>query len=108
MFQGVIDFLQNAVAWLLALMKACLTTILTMLEDLIAWVIDQLLSLVVAICQQFNVTIPAEFISAINALPPEIMNTFHLLGIPHALAIVTAALGIRFILGLIPIVNVGR
>ncbi len=80
--------------------------------DVFVWVFDQILGVVVAIVSTLD-TLPG--FSTVNTatswfsqIPPEMLNILGLIGAGDALAIIAAALMIRFALGLIPLVRVGR
>jgi hypothetical protein len=107
--QGLIDFLSSVLGWLLALTKATIQTLFTMLEDLIAWVLHVLFSVVIELINSFGDCCVGglNFPQLSSAFPAEILNVFWLLGIPHCLACIGVAYLIRFCLQLIPFTRLG-
>jgi hypothetical protein len=106
--QGLIDFLSSVLGWLLALAKAIVQTLFTMLEDLIAWVLHALFSIVEWLLDLFDFSGFSISVSTlVNSIPPEILNVLWLLGIPHCLALISGAYLIRFCLQLIPFTRLG-
>lgn len=105
---NLIDWLSGLPAWIFQLFKDFLSSLFYMLIDAFCFMLDHLLLGIKALldlipipaglsnANQYLVGAPAEFISMMVAVR-----------VPEALAIVVAALGIRFLLGLIPVVRVG-
>lgn len=107
--QYLIDFISNIVHWLFALVMAVINTIIAMLQDLICWCVDQLLSAVVYILGllDFGTLDDGAYSAALNGLPADIWNVFWLLGLPYCMGIILTALMIRLVMQLIPFVRLG-
>lgn len=101
-------WLQAFVGWLLSLVEKLVTTLVTMFQDLSAWLLDQLLGVA-----QAAITAMGDPMSGYDPsswwaqVPPDIVNYAILFGLHDALAIVVGALIIRFGLQLIPFVRLG-
>lgn len=105
---ALIDWFTGLPAWLLQLFKDLVSSLFSMLADLAAYVLDMLLQGVIGLIAL--VPIPATQFNANQYLagaPAEFLGMLVAIRIPEALAIIVTALGIRFLLGLIPIVRVG-
>lgn len=107
--QGIIEFFQNFVGWLLALAKTFIMTLVSMFEDLICWVCDELLSVGVWLVSLIEVdSLGDDTLSdMVGTLPAEVLNALWLLGVPHAVGIILTAIAIRTFLQLIPFTRLG-
>jgi len=106
---NVITFISEIPAWFLDLFKNMVTALFEMLGDVGAFIIDKLLLGVLNIINSF--TFDSTIYNAtsyLNGAPAEFLGMLVAIRIPEALAIIVAALLIRFALGLIPFVRVGR
>lgn len=77
-----------------------------MLTDLISWIIEQLLDIVVAAVNALDINGLHGFGSGFG-LPEEIINVMALCGVGSAVGIITAAIGVRLVLQLIPFTRLG-
>ena len=77
-----------------------------LLTDLVSWVIEQLLGLVVSAVNALDLGGLQGFASG-SGLPEEILNVMALCGVGSAVAIITTAIGIRIALQLIPFTRLG-
>lgn len=109
MMQGII---QTIVNWWRALWQTfqnLFDSFVAAVEDLFAWGLDSVYGAGISMIE----AMPVEELdqsgveSSLAALPVEILNVMWLLNVPHALAIVAAAYGIRFVLQMIPFVRWG-
>lgn len=107
--QGIIDFFYNLVHWFFALVLAVINTVVSMLQDLFCWIVDQLLAVAVYVVGLFDFDFlqTTTFSDAVNQLPATMINVFWVLGLPVALGMVVVAIGIRLLLQLIPFVRLG-
>lgn len=107
--QGIINFFYQVVLWFFALVMAVINTFVAMLQDLVCWVVDQFLAVAVYVMGLFNF----EFLGdtsvseAFDQLPATLVNVLWVLGLPHALVLVTIAIGIRLLLQLVPFTRLG-
>lgn len=76
------------------------------LTDLVCWVLEQLLGLVVSAVYALDLGGLQGFASG-SGLPDEILNVMALCGVGSAVFIITAAIGIRIALQLIPFTRLG-
>jgi len=77
-----------------------------MATDLVCWVIEKLLDLVVSALKALDLSGLQGFAPA-GGLPEEILNVMALCGVGSAVAIITTAIGIRLALQLIPFTRLG-
>lgn len=104
-----IDWIAGIPAWIFSLLKNLLSALFDMLADLVAFVLDKLLQGVVSLVGL--IPMPAVSFNANSYMagaPAEFIAFAVAIRLPEAFAIIVAALGIRFLLGLIPLVRVGR
>lgn len=104
--QAIIDTIVAFGDWLLGLVKAVFTSVWDMFDDAFCWVVDKLLSVAVSLVGSVDtsgVSLPGSW----QSLPSEVLNIMGLLGFGQCMAIITAALTIRFGLQLIPFVRLG-
>lgn len=104
--QAIIDTIVAFGTWLLGLVKLAVTTLWDFFDDCFCWVLDKLLGVAVTLLGTIDtsgVSLPGSFAT----LHSEILNILGLLGFGQCMAILTAALTIRFTLQLIPFVRLG-
>lgn len=77
-----------------------------MLTDMISWIIEQLLDIVVGAANSLDIGGLQGF-GAGFGLPEEIVNVMALCGVGSAVSIITAAIGVRLVLQLIPFTRLG-
>ncbi|MBY0576413.1 MAG: DUF2523 domain-containing protein [Gallionellaceae bacterium] len=105
---NLIDWISGLPAWIFSLFKDGLAALFDMLYDLLCYSLDMLWQAVTALIAL--VPVPSVTFNANNYLagaPIEFISMLVAIRIPEAFAIIVAALGIRFLLGLIPVVRVG-
>lgn len=96
------------VAWVGQLWSSAFVALWDLVKDAFSFVFDQVLGVAVAALSGIDV-------SAMNglsaqgwgALPAELINILGLIGVGTAISIITAAIGIRLLLQLIPFVRLG-
>lgn len=106
---NLINWFAGIPAWFLNLLKNFLASLFDMLADLFAYLLDMLLQGVTALINL--IPVPASTFNANSYLagaPAEFLSMLVAIRIPEAFAIIVTALGIRFLLGLIPLIRVGR
>jgi hypothetical protein len=99
----------NAVlSWLLSIISSVFVGLWTLLTDFFIFILDQLFDLVLYIVGgmswDFGAFSPATYWAM---LPADLISVLNLIGVPIALGMIVAALGIRFVLQLIPFVRWG-
>lgn len=96
------------VAWLLALVGSVFVGLWALLTDFLIFVLDSLFGLVLYIVSgmswDFTTFNPVTYW---NQLPADLVSVLNLIGVPIALGMIVTALGIRFVLQLIPFVRWG-
>lgn len=108
MLKGIWDWLAGLPAWLLAVVIAAFTSMSDLGKDILCWFIDDAFVLVEVILNSIPANVvnfdPAPYFSA---LPADLVNAASYIHLPAALGLIVAALGIRFVLQLIPFVRLG-
>lgn len=105
---NLITWLGNIPAWLFQLLKDLLSSLFDMIIDVFCFILDALFQGVIALLAL--IPLPAASFNANQYLagaPAEFLNMMVSIRLPEAFAIIVTALGIRFLLGLIPVVRVG-
>lgn len=105
---NLIDWLSELPNWLFTLFKNFLASLFDMLVDLFCLILDQLLKAISGLIN--SIPIPATTFNANQYLagaPADFINMMIAIRMPEAFAIIVVALGIRFLLGLIPLIRVG-
>lgn len=104
----LLSWLNAFTAWILTVIASVFVGLWSMLTDLFIFVLDSLFDLVLYIVSgmswDFTTFNPVTYW---NQLPAELISVLNLIGVPIALGMIVAALGIRFILQLIPFVRWG-
>lgn len=107
-FGRIYDFVADFVQALLIWIKKLVTTLVVIIEDMAAWLLDGFLSIVVSAVRELDQYVPAtSFADLAGSLPGEALQAMGASGVGEGLVIVTAALAIRFFLQLIPLVRLG-
>ena len=104
----VLSWIGSIPDWFFTLVKDLVATLFDMLGDLFAFVLDQLFQGIIAIIAL--IPVPTTTFNANQYLagaPSEFIGMLIAIRIPEAFGIIVVALGIRFLLGLIPVIRVG-
>lgn len=75
--------------------------------DGVCWVVESLLGLGVTAVGGMSTGVFTDAAQVFQLIPVEVLNILALLGVGQAIAIITAAILIRFVLQLIPFVRLG-
>lgn len=95
-------------AWFGLLAVAVFVSIWDVIKDAFSWLFDQVLSVAVSAITAIDVTgLTNSALGGWGALPAELLNVMVLIGVGTAIKIITAAIGVRFALQLIPFVRLG-
>lgn len=108
-YNNLLAWLGGIPAWFLHLFKDLLSSFFDMFGDFAAFLLDKLLLGVGAILAL--IPVPTTSFNANQYLagaPADFIGMLVAIRVPEAFSIIVVALGIRFLLGLIPFVNVGR
>jgi hypothetical protein len=101
------EWFTNFPSFLLAVISSLFTSIVVLLKDFFFWIVESILDLAISILDSFDLSGLVDALGAFGDLPSEIVNILGLIGIGEALAIIGAAILIRFALQLIPFVRLG-
>lgn len=93
-------------AWFSALFVSVFVSIWDLVKDGFSWLFEQILTVATSAIGAIDVSgLPK--LSTFGSLPAEVMNILGLLGVAQAIAVIVTAIGIRFVLQLIPFVRLG-
>jgi hypothetical protein len=107
MIQSVIDTFVGFWTALLDLVQKGFTSLLTMLKDVLLWVLDQLLSLVTTLLGAVDLSAITQNLGIFQQIPTDTLNIMGLLGFGQCMVIIGGAIVIRILLQLIPFVRLG-
>lgn len=105
-FTAIFEKVTAVLQWCVDLVLAVFLAFYLLVKDGFSWLFDQVLSVAVSAVGAINVS-ALTGISGWSAVPGEILNVLSLLGVGTAVSIITAAIGIRIVLQLIPFVRLG-
>ena len=94
------------VSWFSALFIAVFVSFWDLIKDAFSWLFEQVMTLATSAITAIDVS-SISSLTSYGSIPAEVMNILGLLGLAQAIAIITAAIGIRFALQLIPFVRLG-
>lgn len=95
------------VSWVGSLWVAIFTAAYDLIKDGFSWLFDQVLQIATTAVSSIQVGPLTSLVSGVGTLPGEILNILGLLGVGTAIGIITAAIGIRLLMQLIPFVRLG-
>lgn len=95
------------VSWFSELFVAIFVALWDIFRDMFAWVFEEALTVVASALGALDVSGINNNIHAYGSIPGNVMLVMSCIGLGEALAIITAALTIRFTLQLIPFVRLG-
>jgi len=103
-----LNALWEAIAgFFIAILSGIIETLYNVLTDVFLWIFDAILTMAESVLSSLNFDFPSIQPYLIE-LPDEVVNIMKLVGVPECLVILTTALTIRFTLGLVPFINLGR
>lgn len=100
------DTLTTLVKFFLDLIVKVFEAVWDMLTDLICWIIENILDLVISAVKAIDFD-GLSGLAPASALPAEILNVMSLCGVGTAVGIITTAIGVRLALQLIPFTRLG-
>lgn len=95
------------VAWFGSLFVAVFVAIWDLIADAFSWLFDQCMKVAIAAIQGIDVSALSSNLNSWGSLPADLLNVLGLLGVGTAVSIITAAIGIRLVLQLIPFTRLG-
>jgi hypothetical protein len=112
------DWLALALTWILERISAALTWIGELFEvvfesawllllDVVSWVFDEALGIALTVLESLDFSSPLDAAALWAGLPSQVLEWSAAIGLGPALGIVAWAIGIRFVLQLIPFVRLG-
>lgn len=93
-------------SWFSALFVAIFVSIWDVVKDAFSWLFDQVLSVATSAITAIDVS-GLSNVNGFGSVPADVLNIMALIGVGKAITIITAAIGIRFALQLIPFVRLG-
>lgn len=106
LFSALFAKIAAVLTWIGSLFVAIFVSVWDLVKDAFCWALDQFLSIAVSTLSAVDVS-AFMGLGAWGAIPGEVLNIMALLGVGTAITIITAAIGIRFLLQLIPFVRLG-
>lgn len=95
------------VAWFSALFVAIFVALWDLIKDAFSWLFEQIMKVAVSAVSGVDVSAFSAYANGVAGIPSEILNILALLGVGSAIAIITAAIGLRLVLQLIPFTRLG-
>lgn len=105
--QWIAEFLDSIVQWIFDLVKTAFLVLWDMLIDLFCFIVEMVLDAVVLLLEQIPVPTTWSLQNLFDVLPASVLSMLVAIGFAQALGIVLVALGIRFLLQLIPFIRLG-
>ena len=93
--------------WFAALFVAVFVAFWDLIKDAFSWLFEQVMKVAISAVGSIDVSGISGYASSVGSLPGDILNILGLLGVGTAISIITAAIGIRLVLQLIPFVRLG-
>jgi len=101
------QFLADALQWFFDLIKTVFLVLWDMLVDLFCFIVEMVFTALNALLAL--VPVPSNWSpqTYVNSLPVEVLQMMSAVGLTQAVGIIVVAIGIRFLLQLIPFVRLG-
>lgn len=106
-FTAVLAKIAALVGWFGKLFVAVFVAAWDFIRDAAVWPFEQVLTIAKTAVSKIDVSGVSGSIGSWGALPGEVLNILALLGVGTAIGIISAAIGIRLVLQLIPFVRLG-
>lgn len=106
-FSALFAKVAAVVKWVGQLWVAIFKAAYEMLSDVGCWFVEQALTVAVSAAGSLDVSGITTNLNAWGSLPSEVMNILALIGVGTAITIITAAIGVRLVLQLIPFTRLG-
>lgn len=114
----MLQWIGNALSWILAKMAAitkffadltvaAFNALWDLARDLFCWLLDQALDLVIEILSVLDLSGITSQLGSFAGVPAMMLEVLSALGVTTALGMITVAIGIRFVLQLIPFTRLG-
>ncbi len=106
-FSLLLAKISSFATWLGSLFVAVFVALWDMINDAFSWLFEQCLKVAISAIGQIDVSALSSQVNQWGSLPADLLNILGLLGVGTAVSIITAAIGIRLTLQLIPFVRLG-
>jgi hypothetical protein len=93
--------------WIGKLWVAIFVAVWDVCKDAFSWLFEQVLKVAITALEALDLSSISQYTLSAGSLPAEVMNVLSLLGVGTAIGIITAAIGIRLAMQLIPFVRLG-
>ena len=93
--------------WVGQLFVKCWIAVWDLVRDAACWPFEQVMQICVTAVNAIDVSGLQTSAAGLGSLPGEVLNILGLLGVGTAISIITAAIGIRLVLQLIPFTRLG-
>lgn len=107
LFSQLFAKLGAIVGWFGDLFTSVFTSLWDLLRDGFAWAFEQVLNLATSVIGSFDVSALSGGVAAAGSIPSNVLAVMSAVGLDKGLAIIAAAIVIRFLLQLIPFVRLG-
>lgn len=107
MFTMLFSKISAVVGWFADLFIAIFVAIWDVVKDAFSWLFEQVMKIAVDAISTIDLGGIGGFSSSVGSIPADLMNILALLGVGRAITIITAAIGIRIVLQLIPFTRLG-
>lgn len=106
-FQLLINKFTAVLTWIGNLFKAVFVALWDIMKDAVCWILESLMGIAVNLVNSFDVSGIQSNLAAFGSLPGNVMEVVSALGLGTAFTIIASAIGVRFVLQLIPMVRLG-
>lgn len=96
-----------ALRWIGELFVKVFTALWDLVRDAVCWPFEQVLTIAAEAVEAIDLSAIESYAQQAGSLPGEILNILSLLHMGTCIAIITAAIGIRLVLQLIPFTRLG-
>jgi len=93
--------------WIGQLFVKCFLALWDFIRDAACWPFEQVMQICVSAVNAIDLGSLQASTSSLGSLPGEVLNILGLLGVGTAISIITAAIGVRLVLQLIPFTRLG-
>jgi hypothetical protein len=109
LLRKILDLITGFPNWIFSIFKAIIGSLYLILVDVFCAVLDGLMGAVVALVA--TIPVPQNLFNAndyMSGLPGQMLGMFGAIQLPVCFAMLLSALTIRFIMGLVPFIRLGR
>lgn len=107
LFTSLFAKVAAVIKWFSDLFVSVFVALWDVVKDGFSWLFDQVLQVAVSAVNGLDVSALSSVSMQAGSLPGEILNILQLIGVGTAVSIITAAIGIRLLLQLVPFTRLG-